>query len=422
MIGGPQSGVLNRPPEHELLMAFNFAEPRTRQACSDTLEQLRALLRRELHSDVDTPDTDTDKTKPFSETGELGFRDGFDRGHLTVTVGFSAAALDALEVPAQLRPQDLVSAPWAEIGITPVTPTPGDVLLEICTDSPYVAEHLQRRIEHVLNGRLQTVFCIAGDQRFTSRSGRVNAGEARALNGFLDGTANLDPAHNDDDYVLVFVNPDLVSDYPANPPAGQPQPGYGPNNSPAFPSLRDKPTFEPPWTRDGTYLFVQAIGLATPGWDETALGAQEQVIGRFKRSGAALDVPDDDVHRNDPPAFAGNPADEQVPVNAHIRKANPRGPDDVKRRIFRRGYPLMIADGSGPMRRGLVFQSFSRSTSTQIEFILRAWMFNPDFPRPGAGKDRLLDFFATTLCGGYYFVPALAHRHDSSSWLIPPAG
>jgi hypothetical protein len=36
----------------------------------------------------------------------------------------------------------------------------------------------------------------------------------------------------------------------------------------------------------------------------------------------------------------------------------------------------------------LVLVSFSRTTSTQIEFILKGWLFNKVFPRPVAGNDR----------------------------------
>jgi Dyp-type peroxidase family len=430
MPSGPQSGILNRPPEHLLLVAFGFAGTRDQATSTAALEALRAVVTRELHSDVDQIGAATDKTVAFTETGELGFTDGFDRAHLTITVALSAGAFDALAVPAEKRPADLVLAPFAELGIEPAVAGAGDVLVQICTDSPYVAEHVQRRIEHSLAGQLATVWAISGDQRFTSRAGRASAGEARALIGFLDGTANLDPAHNDDDYDLVFVDPAKVpGDYPPNPPAGpqpapQPgQPGYGsPAGGPTFPELRAIPAAEPAWTRDGTYLFVQAIALKVPEWDATTLGAQEQVIGRFKRSGASLDLADDDAQRNTPPAFAANPAAPGVDVNSHIRRSNPRVvPEDAKRRIFRRGYPLMLADGASQTRRGLVFESFSRSTSTQIEFILRAWMFNDDFPVAGAGKDRLVEFFSNTICGGYYFVPPLAHRHDPASWVVPPA-
>jgi deferrochelatase/peroxidase EfeB len=426
MATAPQTGILNRPPEHETLVAFRFAGARDPNSCRNTVEALRGVLRRELHSDLDEITPATDKTVPFAETGELGFVDGFDRAHLTVTVAFSASAYDAFGTPAEQRPQDLAPAPFADLAITPTIADTGDILLQINTDNAYVAEHVQRRVEHSLAGQLELVWAINGNQRYTSRAGRANTAEARALNGFLDGTSNLDPAHSDDDYALVFVDPAKVGSYPPNPPAGaqpgpQPgQPGYGqPGGSgPIFPQLRTVPTREPDWTHDGTYLFVQAVVTDTATWDNTALQSQEQVIGRFKRSGASLDLADDDAQRDVPPAFATNPSAAGVDVTSHIRKSNPRAlPEDQLRRIFRRGYPLVIADGA--VRRGLIFQSYSRTTSTQIEFILKAWMFNNDFPTPGVGKDRLLAFFANTICGGYYFVPPLDHAHDSTSWRIP---
>jgi Dyp-type peroxidase family len=259
----------------------------------------------------------------------------------------------------------------------------------------------------------------------------VNAHEARALIGFLDGTSNLDPAHSDDDRRLVFVDPspEAMATYPATPPAGpqpppQPgQPGYGTGaQGPIFPAMRPAPTHEPSWCAQGTYCFVQAVTMEMKSWDHTALASQEQVIGRFKLSGASLDLTDDDARRTEDPAFVTNPALETVAVAAHVRKVNPRAvADDLKRRVFRRGYPLIVSDGTGPTQRGLVFESFSRSTSTQIEFILKGWMFNKDFPRPDVGKDALVAFFSATLCGGYYFVPGLAHRHDPTSWVLPPA-
>lgn len=429
----PQSGILNRPPENVLLVALRFIGDRTRSNCVATLEALRTVLERELRSDLDEiPDDPAVKQQVFSETGELGFRDGFYRAHMTITVGFSASAIDALEVPPQLRPQDLAPFPWADLRIEPMTVEAGDVLLQVCADSEYVAEHVHRRVAHTLRGRLETVWSIAGTQRFTSRSGRASAGDARSLIGFLDGTSNLDPAHDDDDFKLVFIDPDNVpADYPPNPapgpqPTPQPgQPGYGSGFAPAvMPELRQIPQFEPAWLKDATYLAVQAIPIDTARWDGETLGLQEQVMGRFKRSGASLDLADDDSLRDDPPAFATTPADTRVALTSHVRKSHPRAlPEDEKRRVFRRGYPLIINDGASPVRRGLIFESFSRSTTTQIEFILKAWMFNEHFPHQGAGLDQLVaPYFQQTLCGGYYIVPPLEQKTDSSSWRIPPVG
>ncbi len=426
----PQTGILNRPPEQALLFALRFLPGLDVPTCRTAMEHLREAERRELESDVDSIDEATDKSVPFPETGELGFKDGFNRSFLTITTGLSASAMDRLGVPAEQRPADLGSVPWADLGLVPIVADPGDILVQLCTDSPFVAEHAQRRIELALAGSVETIWAVRGDQRFTSRQGRVHGGEARALIGFHDGTANLDPVHAEDDRRLVFVdpNPEALATYPVTPPAGpqpppQPgQPGYGSGGlGPIFPPMRPAPSHEPSWCREGTYCFVQAITMDLGSWDRTALSTQEQVVGRFKRSGASLDLADDDARRKEEPAFAASPALETVGVASHLRKTNPRAvAEDLMRRVFRRGYPLIISDGVGPTRRGLLFQSFSRSTSTQIEFILKAWMFNKDFPRPGVGNDALIAFFSATLCGGYFFVPGLSHRNDPTSWVLPP--
>ena len=46
-------------------------------------------------------------------------------------------------------------------------------------------------------------------------------------------------------------------------------------------------------------------------------------------------------------------------------------------------------------------------------------MFNPDFPTPQVGPDRL-NHFMHTICGGYYFVPPVLKAHHPTSWAIPP--
>jgi hypothetical protein len=49
------------------------------------------------------------------------------------------------------------------------------------------------------------------------------------------------------------------------------------------------------------------------------------------------------ANRRDVPDFQANPTNVNVPLNGHVRRANPRAePDDPERRIFKRGYPLMV--------------------------------------------------------------------------------
>jgi deferrochelatase/peroxidase EfeB len=411
-----QSGITNRPPEHLVLAAFTLDATDPAQA-RDTVEQLRAVEQRELRSDLDAENETTPKDVPPPETGELGFADNYDRRHLTITTGFSSTGYDKLAITGDERPQDLQPIPWNLLGDSPAQPDQGDIVLQICSDDIYVCEHVAHRIEHALRDRLTLLWTQIGSQRYSTREGRTSRGEGRAVNGFIDGTSNLDPRHDTNDQRLVFVDPDDVPSYPQLPT--EPPPGYGGTPSTAFPAdLRPPPAHEPPTTKFGTYMVVRSSVISLEPWDDSVLAAQEATIGRFKYSGAFLDLADDPNQLNAPPAFAANQADERVPVDAHARKANPRRPEDSERRLFRRGYPL-IAGTTTSFDRGLVFVAFGRTISTQFEFVFRAWMRNPNFPREGAGADRLFSFEKATITGGYYFVPPLAHRNQPWSWILP---
>lgn len=421
----PQSGITTRPPEHLILAGLTFTSSDT-IGNRTSLTGLQTLIERELHSDLDDLTSATDRAVPSAETGELGVADHFNRAHLTVTIGISFTGCTALGIAGDDVPSDLIVIPWTEWGDTPPATASGDLIVQICSDDPYVTEHALRRIEHTLAGALTTTWALVGVQRFTSRAGRTSQSEGRALIGFHDGLVNLDPRHNPDDAALVFIDPAAVGTYPPSPSPGpqpapaQGQPGYGGPGGPVFPTLRQPPTTVPAWTSGGTYMTVRASVTDTARWDATALGEQERAVGRWKPSGATLDHQDDPAQIHTEPDFASDPTGAKVPLIAHIRKANPRtGPTDASRRIFRRGYPLIAAGAVGKLQRGLIFISFSRTLSTQPEFILKAWLRNPDFPVPGAGLDPLLQFDTSVLAGGYYFIPAVSGPREPWTWVLP---
>lgn len=430
MISGPQAGILNRPTEHLLVvgMCFPAADPSGARAL---LGELRGVLEKELHSDLEPVDAQTPRDATAPETGELGFADGWDRAHLTVTFGLSVTGYDALGIQAGHpdRPADLVATPWQQFKDAPGA-RDSDFVLHIGSDNLHVAEHVLRRVEHTLDGRLSTVWALHGAQRYGSRAGKVAVGEARGLIGFHDGLSNLDPAHDQRDASLVFVDQPGAPPFPPTPPGGQQpaptpgQPGYGTaSTGPVFPNdLRPAPPAEPASAKHGTYMFVRGSVFDSATWDRRPLGQQEQTVGRFKPSGAFLDLADDPALRENDPAFAADQSLTAVDPASHARRANPRtvtgGVTDADRRIFRRGYPLLAA-GAGGLRRGLLFVSFSRTLSTQVEFAMRAWLRNDDFPHPGAGPDPLLATETDVLAGGYFFVPPLDDRRKPWTWRLP---
>lgn len=410
----PQAGILNRPPEHLLLIGLSLtgSDPRS------TVEKIRAVVQAELTNELEPI---TDPTTTTGDTGELGYDERYDRAHLTITVGFAASAYERLGIAPTDRPADLIPIPWDQIGDTPENPASGDLVLQVCADSAYITEHVLRHIEHTLSGEAQVVWAHTGVQRYNSRPGRTARREGRAWIGFLDGTSNLEPRKNEGDAALTFVNPEAAAGYPKTPQPGQGN-QYGQTTGPQFPpDLREHPGTEPAWTRDGTYLVARVSVTNLPSWDSTATATQELAIGRAKVDGVSLDlVGQQGATAETPPAFGQNPTDERVLVDAHIRKANPRTAEDVPRQVFRRGYPLHEG-GAGGLRRGLIFLCFGRTISTQFEFMTRAWLINPNFPRPGAGVDRLRAFDSQVLTGGYYFVPPLDKAHQPWSWHVPPA-
>jgi deferrochelatase/peroxidase EfeB len=417
-VSHPQPGVINPMPEHLILAAVDFAV-RTPYGARAALDGLAGVVSKELNSDLDDPNPPEGKDRPSAETGELGFVDGYERGQLTITLGISAAGFDALGVADDQRPADLRPIPWDKLGETPRNPAGGDLLLQICSDDLYVCEHVVRRVEEELDDQLQVVWTQVGAQRYGSHHGRASRREGRALIGFLDGTGNLRPRENKEHAKLLLVDPDAVATYPPNP---QPEPSGDQGAGPTYPDdLAPVPTREPDWTRGGSYMTVRVSVFDTTPWDDLSQDEQEHAVGRFKVSGASLDLRDDPALLNTPPAYADDQHNLTVPVTAHVRKANPRrSAEDELRRLYRHGFPI-IGPGKGGLRRGLAFIAFARTISTQFEFIFRAQLRNPDFPEPGAGPDQLLfgTLSDTVLCGGYYFVPPIEESTKPWTWRLP---
>lgn len=411
-----QAGILDTPREHLLAVALTVNTTGTADTVA-ALQALRKVESEELTSQLPSAPPVSEKNAPSADTGELGFDDGYERYGLTITTGFASRVYELLELPTEQRPQDLIEIPWQDLGDDPTVDANGDVFLQICSDSAVVNEHVLHRIQYELGSSFDVAWAVEGVQRHNSRAGTPSRGEGRALIGFIDGISNLDPRCSQPDAELVFVNPGQGPAYPPLPTPGANQ--YNQPAPPQFPTgLRAPPPPEPQWCKDGTYVAVRASTIDFSSWDSLNLGVQEHTIGRFKGSGQPLSAAEAPTQPLAEPEFTNDPQGATTPLTAHIRKANPRGPEDQSRRIFRRGYPLLSAAPPEGLRRGLVFIAFARSLSTQFEFIVRAWTNNPDFPTPGAGIDSLRSF-ETVLCGGYFFIPPLENACQGSSWVLP---
>lgn len=177
----------------------------------------------------------------------------------------------------------------------------------------------------------------------------------------------------------------------------------------------DRGADEPAWCAGGSYLAYRKIRENLPLWEAMPDEEQERRIGRRKKDGVPLSAPDP----NDPltPVFAGPTVEGGCPLDAHIRKVQPRRPGtdlfgvaDLDRRFLRRAYPFfdgLDPDGTRTVA-GLQFLAFMRDPAEQFEFVTHMWQHNPHFPQPGTGPDALLDPANPVLSvvgGGYYFCP-----------------
>ena len=198
----------------------------------------------------------------------------------------------------------------------------------------------------------------------------------------------------------------------------------------------------PAWMTDGSFQVWRRLAQDVPGfWSQVTSQLQLQIpplspadpatgdqmaaklMGRW-RSGTPVDAaPDaDDRSDRDPKDdndfdFTGRANDgSQVapsipvtvdnagmrcPVDAHIRKMNPRNGGEAQRRIIRRGIPFGLpfdpAAGRGQgvdADRGLLFMAFMASIEEQFEFLQQMWANGP-FPG-GGGPDPIIGAPATT--------------------------
>jgi Dyp-type peroxidase family len=198
----------------------------------------------------------------------------------------------------------------------------------------------------------------------------------------------------------------------------------------------------PAWAKDGSYLVFYRLKQNVHSFHQhlkanrgtgTAARHGARVVGRWPSGAPFARTPTRDDHAlaNDDEFDFRQAAvpDNAVPLNAHIRKTNPRSdlPDTTTRlrhRLLRRGIPFGTASAStiddpgsdDGGNRGLLFLAYMTSIVDQFEFVLTSWVDGADTPVEKAGPDALLgqpskDWIVPT-GGGYYFAPSISTLRD----------
>ncbi len=318
--GPHQAGITTLPiPEQGLIASFNVqsGDRRGVQAMLRELtEEIRGLM-------AGQPPRTRDPAYPPVDSGLLGEKPPPD--NLSVLVGVGASLFDDRFGLADRKPRELVTMPFLANDRLDPKLSQGDISIILEAGHNDTVQFALRQLMRRTRRHLTLRWMIDGYARGIGAGKTSEAATPRNLLGFKDGTANPDV----DDTALMNRHVWV-------------QPGDG----------------EPEWAIGGSYQAVRIIRMFVEFWDRTRLAEQEALIGRKKMSGAPLGMTDEFAD----PAYAEDPDGNRIPMNAHIRLANPRTTESEQNLILRRGFNYSRGfDGAGRLDQGLAFVAYQRS-------------------------------------------------------------
>lgn len=358
--GEHQAGVLEHPAPHGLMAAFTCVDgdrsglARTMRDLSDELEALTSGRVPAEAADPGLPPPDSGVLMEVADAG------------LMATLSVGASLFDGRYGLAGRRPRELVTMPFLANDRLDPARSHGDLLLVLQGKEPDVCLHALRRVMRRTRAGL-VVHWLQDTFTRPDATPRVGETQSRNLLGFKDGTANPDAADRTRMDDLVWTS---TSD-------GQ----------------------EPAWTAGGTYQVVRVIRMLVERWDRAALAEQESIFGRHKVTGAPLSG----AKETDTPVYADDPDGTRIPLDAHIRLANPRDARTAGKELLRRGMSYSRGiDRAGLLDQGLAFVSYQRRLSHFLEASERL-------------RGERLEEYVRPEGGGFFFVlPGVTQDGD---WL-----
>jgi deferrochelatase/peroxidase EfeB len=273
------------------------------------------------------------ETSPHAPPIDTGEATGLGPARLTVTVGFGPSFFDHRLGLESRRPSALAELPHLPGDTLNPDRSGGDLCVQACADDPTVAFHVIRNFARLARGTAVMRWSQLGFGRTSSTS--TTQETQRNLMGFKDGTNNIKAESDPDLERHVWVGADT----------------------------------DQPWMSGGTYLVARRIRMLIESWDTDFLADQENVIGRFKTSGAPLTGKDEFDHVD--LGAKGSNGKPVIPLDAHIRLAAPASNGGQK--ILRRGYSYTdgIDADTGLLDAGLFFIAFQRDAHRQFVEIQR---------------------------------------------------
>jgi deferrochelatase/peroxidase EfeB len=352
--GAHQAGIMT--PEPQQRFSVHAAFDATAASRNDLAALLQTLTRRARFLTSGGAPPDLGVGSPPSDSDILGPQVPADGLTVTLSVGPSlfddrfglAAANPRVLVPMKAFPNDALEPAWCG----------GDLLLQLCANNPDTVHHALRDITKHTRTGMQLRWRMDG---FSSPP--RPSGTPRNLMGFKDGVSQPSGELADR---LVWVSPS---------------------------------SGEPAWAADGSYHVVRLIRMLIEFWDRVSIHEQENMFGRHRDSGAPLDAADE----FDTPDYAKDPHGDVIPLDSHMRLANPRTPQTESSRILRRPYNYDSGiDENGNIQCGLIFACFQQDVRRQFETVQTRLAGEP-----------LVDYIQP-FGGGYFF--ALPGVRDAGDW------